>query len=373
MRNYRAPVAISVFLIIFSIAALSGCLDSSPQWSITLQGNHTAMINRSVYDSLSNSNDTINNVTGVPLEIFLYSDGLYPVTSITADGKGYDWRGEAYATDGDMPFLVLPNGSLYDGNSIRAVDQINVTMAEKPARSSLELPSSIIYALTGEGSKGIIPGNSSQVVVYYIDGFGYYRYQSAKVNGTINNITSLGDPPIIATSVYPSVSRVNSRALVTGVPPNFTRGDLGSGIPDVPTIFDRLHNDGKSGVWIDSVSSPVFLGDYIVHMQDANHDSRDSDEIAAEAIRQYQNGTNLIMVHFKDTDLKAHAYGPYSPQAIDAVRDTDSKIGQIDSVLKPGTIVVIYADHGFHNTFYGGNHGTLLPDDTIVPLIVHRV
>ncbi|HMK47690.1 MAG TPA: alkaline phosphatase family protein [Methanocella sp.] len=371
MRNYMVAMAIAVFLIIFSVMALYGCMDSSRQWSMTLQGNHTVTINRSVYDGLVNCNSTINNVTGVPLEIFLYSNGLYPVTSITADGKGHDWRGEAYSADWDMPFLVLPNGSLYDGSSVCTVGQINVTTVGKPAHSSLELPPSLMYALAGEGSKGLIPDNASQVVVYYIDGFGYNRYQSAKANGTINNITALGDP-IVATSVYPSVSRVNSRALVTGMPPNFTRGGLESRIPDSPTIFDRLHADGKSGVWIDSISAPVFLGDYILYQRDTNHDGH-SDEIVAEAIRQYRGGTNLVLVHFKDTDLKAHAYGPYSPQAIDAVKGTDARIGQIDSVLKPGTVVVVYADHGFHDTFYGGNHGTLLPDDTIVPLIIHRM
>jgi phosphopentomutase len=124
-------------------------------------------------------------------------------------------------------------------------------------------------------------------------------------------------------------------------------------------------------VWIDGVSAPVFLGDYITYRPDADHDGHDSDEIADEAIRQYRKGTNLIIVHFKDTDLKAHANGPESKEATDALQDADATIGRIDAALQPGTVVVVYADHGGHDVITGGNHGTLIPEDMTVPLIVY--
>jgi hypothetical protein len=136
-----ALAAISLFFII----AVSGCTDAGAQWSITMQGDR--VINKSVYDSLANCNVTINDVNGVPLEIFLYYYGLYPVTGISVDGQAYDWRQEAYGTDEDLPFLILPDGRLYDGKSTRAVGQINVTTAVRPDHTSLELPASILYSL----------------------------------------------------------------------------------------------------------------------------------------------------------------------------------------------------------------------------------
>ncbi len=363
-----AIAAISIILVI----SVSGCTESAGQWSIILQGDQAMTINSSVYDSLANCNLTINEVNGVPLEIILYHYGLFPVTAVTIDGQKYDWRDEAYATDGYIPFLVLPDGSVYDGNHTRKVSQINVTTVEKPGHSSVELPHSIMFSLNNEGAEGLIKGNASQIIVYYVDALGYYRYENARANGTINNITALGEP-VVATCVYPSVSRVNSRALVTGNPSNLSKGDFYVGIPDTATIFDRLQSEGKSAVWIGGVSAPVFLGDDIVYRPDANHDGSEYDEIAAEAVRQYLNGTNLIIVHFKDTDKKLHAFGPESKEAVNALKEADATIGRINAVLDPGTIVVVYADHGGHDIRTGGNHGTLTPEDMIVPVIVHRV
>lgn len=371
MGKYLAIVTIATIALVL-LVAITGCTGSGRQWSITLQGDHSVTLNRSVYDTLVNCNETIGDVNGVPLEVFLYYYGMYPVTAVTIDGKQYDWRQEAHDTDGSMPFLVLQDGRVYDGKTTRSVSQINVTTTDKPATSSLELPASIMYSLGHEGHEGLIHGNASQIIVYYVDALGYYRYEHARASGSIRNITALGEP-IRAVCVYPSVSKVNSRALVTGLPSNLSRGDFASGVPDSPTIFDRLHSDGKPAVWIGGISSPVYLGDYVVYRPDTNHDGRDSDEIAAEAIRQYRSGTNLIVVHFKDTDTKAHAYGPESKEAADALRDADEKIGLIDSVLGPGTVVVVYADHGGHDLKTGGNHGTLIPEDMTVPLVIHTV
>ena len=371
MKN-GVTVAVIAALSILLFAAVSGCTSNAQQWSITLQGEPAIAINQSVYASLQNCNETIDEVNGVPLEIFLYYYGLYPVTAVTIDDRQYDWKREAYSYDYDMPFLVLPDGRIYDGKETYAASRINVTTTARPAHSSLELPHSIMYSLAGEGKEGLINGTASQIIVYYVDALGYERYEKAKANGTINNIVGLGTP-LEATCVYPSVSRVNSRALVTGQPSNLTKGDFGSGIPDVETIFDRLQAQGKSAVWIDGVSAPVFIGDDVIYRPDTNGNGKETDEISGEAIRQYLKGTSLIIVHFKDTDKKGHAKGPESPEAVAALKEADNTIGCINSVLCPGTVIVVWADHGMHDISSGGNHGTLLPEDMIVPLIIYRV
>lgn len=371
-RQKRITVVVIAFLSLIVFASVNCGTVSASQWSINLQGDPAAEINQSVYNSLVNSNKTVNGVNGVPLEIFLYYYGIWPVTAVTIDNRRYDWRQEAYKYGYYMPFLVLPDGRIYDGNKTYAASRIYVTTSEKPVHSSLELPRSIMYSLGGEGKDGLIGGETGQIIVYYVDALGYDRYEKAKANGTINNIEALG-APVKAVPEYPSISRVNGRALVTGEPSNLSEGDFYSLVPDGVTIFDRLRSRGKSAVWIDRAIAPVFLGNASVYMQDLNGNGRVNDEIAGEAIRQYMCGTNLIIVHFKDTDKKGHAFGPYSEEAVAALKDADNMIGCINSVLAPGTVVVVYADHGMHDISRGGNHGTLLPEDMIVPLVVYRV
>lgn len=369
-RIVTATSFILISLIIFTSA--SGVMDTSHHWSMMLQGQPAMAINQSVYASLANSNVSVHGVNGVPLEIFFYHYGLWPVIAVTVDGRYYDWSREAHVYNYDMPFLVLPDGRIYDGRETYAASRINVTTTARPANSTLELPYSIMYSLGGGGREGLINGTARQIIVYYVDALGYERYEKAKADGIINNIASLGEP-VEAACVYPSVSRVNSRALVTGQPANLSRGDFDSKIPDGETIFDRLRSQGKTAIWIDGGKAPVYLENDVLNLHDQNCNGNDRDEIATEVIRQYLCGTNLIIVHFKETDKKGHAYGPESAEARMALKAVDDTIGCLNSALAPGTVVVIYSDHGMHEIGMGGDHGTLLPEDMIVPLIVRRI
>lgn len=100
----------------------------------------------------------------------------------------------------------------------------------------------------------------------------------------------------------------------------------------------------------------------------------EADEVADEAIRQYcDEDIELLFVHFKDPDKLQHINGPFSEKGRDSLEYVDGQLGRVLDVLEPGTVVMVFADHGGHNTIAGGNHGTLLPVDMIVPIIVHVV
>lgn len=100
----------------------------------------------------------------------------------------------------------------------------------------------------------------------------------------------------------------------------------------------------------------------------------EADEVADEAIRQYcDEDIDLMFVHFKDPDKLQHINGPFSEKGRDSLEYVDGQLGRVLDVLEPGTVVMVFADHGGHNTIAGGNHGTLLPVDMIVPIIVHVV
>jgi len=162
----RYPATALVLLSLLFIIAISGCTDGKRQWSMTISGDHNMSINKSLYDDLSNCNLTVNGVNGIPMEFFLYDYGLYPLLSVSLDGKAYNWSRVTYDAELDVPFLVLPNGSIYDGESIMHVDNINVTLAGKPQNTTLEIVPSILYALGAGGTEGLFKQNADNVVVF---------------------------------------------------------------------------------------------------------------------------------------------------------------------------------------------------------------
>jgi phosphopentomutase len=41
--------------------------------------------------------------------------------------------------------------------------------------------------------------------------------------------------------------------------------------------------------------------------------------------------------------------------------------------LDPGTVLVVWADHGCHPSGNGGDHGTLLPEDMYIPVFISYI
>lgn len=369
MQVFRAA---SAAILLFCFCAFAGCVTGSPEWSMTINDNSTFKINNSVYASIAGSNETINGVDGVPLEQFLYLYELYPVTSVSIGSHTYNWSSLASTTDRDQPVLVLPDGSIFDGQELLKTSNIIVKVSARPEYSSLDIGPSMLYALDIGGDDTLITNKTDHVVLFYVDAMGYERYEQAKSKGLINNITSLGEPEKI-TCVYPSISIVNSKTLVSGIPPNASKGNFREYFPDGPTIPEAAVQNGLTAYWIDGKTSPVNLGDYAIYCPDKNKNGYEADEVTTEAIEKYCNEANLLYVHFKDTDSVAHDHGPYSDESMSALQFADAQIGRMLPWLDPGTVVIIYADHGGHVTFDGGNHGTLIPEDMIVPFIVYVV
>jgi Type I phosphodiesterase / nucleotide pyrophosphatase len=368
----KCQAAAFAAFILLLFALTSGCVGGQAQWSMTINGDSAHMINSSVYASIAGSNETINGTNGVPLEQFLYRFGVWPVTSVTIGGHTYDWAWFASTTDWDTPVLVLPDGRIFDGQSFLKASDIEVAVTDKPDHSSLDIEPSMLYALGLGGNDTLIRDRSDHVVLFYVDALGYRRYEQAKSAGIIDNITSLGEPEKIA-CVFPSISIVNSKTLVSGIAPNASKGDFRGYYPDGPTILDGVYAQGLTGYWIDGKTSPVNLGDYVIYRPDHDYNDYEADEVVSEAIQKYDNGANLLFVHFKDTDSVAHAEGPYSSQSMTTLQYVDEQIGRMLLDLDPGTMVIVYADHGGHTTFDGGNHGTLIPEDMLIPFIVHVV
>ena len=380
MKNHNITIPAILFLVL-SAVLISGCLGegtmvASP-WSITINGNATEHIDSTLYARLVNCSQTYNGVTdipvsgGIPLEYFLAYYGVYPVTSVSFNGTTYNWTSVVYQSDKDDTPLVTPNGSLYYRGQWAHVNNVNVTVTDKASVSTLDVEPSILYALGATEKPGILPQKADRVVLVYIDAFGYQRYEDSAKLGIVDNLSALGEP-IKAMCVYPSVSQVNSKAMVTGMAPNLSQGNFRSYFPTSETMFDILREHGKTAVWVGGSSAPVYINGSVLN-SDKNGDGIADDEAADVAIAQYKAGADLVVVHFDSTDSVMHQMGPGSAQAEAAVKRADELVGHIESSLDKGTVLIVWSDHGCHVTKDGGDHGTLIPDDMYVPIFVHYV
>ena len=64
-----------------------------------------------------------------------------------------------------------------------------------------------------------------------------------------------------------------------------------------------------------------------------------------------------------------HGFGPDSPEYQQALVRVDVYLEDIYTKLPEDSLIAIFADHGMHATLDGGNHGTLTPDDLIIPIL----
>ena len=139
-------------------------------------------------------------------------------------------------------------------------------------------------------------------------------------------------------------------------------------------VITMALKNGVSAAWVDGPRPPVSLRQGTIKVDDTNGDGSWDDEIAGRAAAEYANGTRLLYVHLFDTDRMLHAYGPYSAQSLDSATRADALIGYLAGRLKPGTLLLVIADHGGHEITGGrGDHGSLLPRDMLVPLTVRLV
>jgi hypothetical protein len=307
-------------------------------------------------------------IRGIPLERLLWRQGIYPVTGIFAGGEYVSWPDAAWRSLWYIPALVTPEGDLDIFGKPSDVRDIAVFTALRPGRSILDVAPTAGEAL---GLKGDFDGtcacpvNASRVVVIYVDALGWQRYEWARP--VMGNLSAL--EPTAACDVYPSISNVNAAAMLTGVIPERSGVDRWEcRTMAVDNIIDMALRNGVSAAWIDGPRPPVSLERGIVSVNDTDGDGSTDDEIMDRAMAGYENGTRLLYVHLYDTDRALHESGPYSRRSLEALARADTLTGALVRRLKPGTLLIVTADHGGHYIAGGrGDHGTLLPQDMLVP------
>ncbi|OPY29453.1 MAG: Type I phosphodiesterase / nucleotide pyrophosphatase [Methanocella sp. PtaU1.Bin125] len=314
----------------------------------------------------------IDGVHGIPLERLLWRQGVYPITGVFAGGAYYDWADEAYRSQWYIPALITSGGRLIVSGRSSDDGVAAVITVPRPELSILDVAPTAGGALGLKGDfdgRCVYPANATQVVVIYVDALGWQRYEWGRP--AMSNLSALGPAPAI--DVYPSISVVNAAALVTGVMPErsgvdrWERRTMRTGVDNV---IDLAARHGVSAAWIDGPRPPVTTATGIISLEDADGDGTTDDEVTARAMAEYEAGTRLLYVHLRGPDRALHASGPYSNRSLAALAQADAQIGTMVRSLKPGTLLIITADHGGHDIAGGkGEHGTLLPEDMIIPFI----
>jgi predicted AlkP superfamily pyrophosphatase or phosphodiesterase len=181
-------------------------------------------------------------------------------------------------------------------------------------------------------------------------------------------------------SVMPSITPVNFATMLTGASPEAHQIKDRTEKLELETIFDTLRADGKfSGTAARRLSS---LGILISpHADNPGIALSNTDQEVREiACNQLNKHYDLVWVQLLDIDNASHKNGPYSLEAMKAVKRADNNLRLIvETAYKEGYGVISLADHGQHSITKDerarkpvgieGTHGTDSYEDTTVPLV----
>lgn len=210
-------------------------------------------------------------------------------------------------------------------------------------------------------------GAADRVVLYHADAVGQYIWQKyPDLFAPVYKHTSLTLPFV---STVESVTPVAHASMYTGLDPeghgilNYVRPKL-----NCDTLFDQLIANGKKVAIIampDSTFLHIFAGrelDYFVVKNPAEVKEKAIELIASDSY-------DVISIHTFEYDNAAHAYGPESKEALNAVSIEAENFAAIAEELKKikdkhRTLLTYSPDHGQHLTEGGrGSHGSKMIED----------
>ncbi len=371
--------AVLVLFLFGLLAASAGC---RPNWSFALEGLNDGK--RAVNFTTWQAYDMFAEEGALPLEQILYGEGARVLDSLTVrdeDGNviEYDWAEAANLLQ------LGKNGLLVGGDNEIRPDSILVVRSEWES-----LVEGHIYdiAATAAGALGIsepslstgedlggVPAES--VLLLFLDGLGYIRYQEALDEGLIPALERL-DRPLLGITTYPPVTAVSTASLLTGTEPS-RHGVETRGIrtTDSETLFDVAREAGLQVVAVEGDALAFNLrGAEVMLSGDRDGNGGTDDNVLANTLSVLDKGMpDLLFVHFHGIDDQGHEVGPGAEPEEDKIREVDAAVGQILEALPAGTLVVIFADHGMHQVEEEGrrgNHGHLIPQDMLIPIWVFR-
>lgn len=207
-----------------------------------------------------------------------------------------------------------------------------------------------------------------KVLILFIDGFGYHQYFKAINNGYAPFLKSL---PLAnkATTVYKCVTNAGFAAMITGKSPEengvYSRAQREL---KVPSIFALARDLGKSSVLIEGDIKILNTEIEPILNLDTNNSGTTDEEVFETSIYSLDKNHDLIMVHFHGVDDMGHNEGDLDEKTMERIALADDYIKEL-AINWKGKIIIT-SDHGMHSTDTGGDHGSFLYQDMIVPYLL---
>jgi len=358
----------------------AGC---GSRWEVTVRGlpGGDKVLNYQIWKEYEDFADE----DAIPLEQFFYGFGARVINKVTiTDGDNktqvLDWAQSAEEV------LVKKNGSIRLGEEELKPASLVVELSawEKRVEGQIYDIAPTAAAVLGIPAPTLATGvalsadPAQAVLLLFLDGFGYLRYQESLEGGLIPELAKL-NPPLIGLTTYPPITTVSTASLLTGTEPPIHGVEVrGIRITETQTLFDVAAQAGLETAAVEGEAlafnlrntDQVLSGD-----RDGNGGS--DDNVLLNSLAVLENGMpDLFLVHFHGIDDQGHNVGPGAQEEIEKIREVDAAVGEILSRLPEGTMVVIFADHGMHlvdEEGRMGNHGHLIPRDMLIPIWVFRV
>lgn len=209
-------------------------------------------------------------------------------------------------------------------------------------------------------------GSADRVVLYHADAVGHHIWQKyTNLFAPVYQHTSMSVPFL---STVESVTPVAHATMYTGLDPEghgiqtYVRPKL-----ECETLFDVLLKAGKKVAIVaqdDSTFLHIFAGRELDYFEAPNAVGVQEKALELIASDEY----DVISIHTFDYDNAAHAFGPESKQALNAVNLEAEGFHRLAEALKknPGhkTLLTYSPDHGQHPVIGGtGQHGSKQIED----------
>lgn len=210
-------------------------------------------------------------------------------------------------------------------------------------------------------------GAADRVVLYHADAVGHYIWQKyTSLFAPVYQHTSLALPML---STVESVTPVAHASMYTGLDPE-QHGIMTYVRPQLAcrTLYDELIDAGKRVAVVardDSTFLHIFTGRAMEYYAEPNAIAVQEKALELIATDAY----DLISIHTFDYDSAAHAFGPESKQALNAISIEAEGFDRIARALavhkdKHRTLLTYSPDHGQHLTAGGnGTHGSKMIED----------
>lgn len=367
-------------VIIAAAALLLGAC--GPKWSFSVASTYHKdfIVDGNLVTDLQDLKDE-GICEGLPLEIAFYQQGIEVIDSIQITAQD----GQTYELDGmdlvDERICVSEKGSI-DWQGIQIIPESISIKENELAQSTFniqDIPASAAYALglemEGLAGSTLVDETYDHVFLFFLDGFGYHTYLAADELGIIPNITE-GGTVTQALTVFPPRTSTSSAALMTGLTPNQS-GVYKSGIrkTESMTIFDKALEAGVTTIAIEGEAlafnmrntEAILSGD-----RDLNG-ATDDNTFQNTIERLKQDVPDLVWIHFHGIDDCGHTYGPNSDEVMEKIAEVNRYVGQIETLIPVNSLIIIFSDHGMHavqEEDEKGNHGNLIYEDMVIPIII---